>query len=67
MLYELTVTKLEANEQYEEQMKAYRDLNRYGPLSGNPPEPERQVRHLIVRLTEAEFEAIKQGIIVEWK
>jgi hypothetical protein len=67
MLYELTVTKIEANEHYDEQMKTYREVSRYGGWQGNMPEPERQIRQLTVRLTEAEFEAIKQGIIVEWK
>ena len=63
MRYYIKVFKLEENEQYVEQMKEWKERNRYGGM--NEVMPEREIRQpaLETILTEKEFDEIRKACI----
>lgn len=65
--YDLCVTKVEPNPDYDKQYKEYQEMSRYGGYQSNAPQPEREMREIKARLTEMEYEAVKRALLEVWK
>lgn len=67
--YRLVVTRFDANPNYQEQLAEWKSRTRYdnyGNVYGEPS-PITEGRALEVTLTEAEFEAVKRGVLEQFK
>jgi hypothetical protein len=67
-MYDLLITKIEKNEQYEKQVKDCADNQLFG-YRGNTVSPQEfvEIRHIKARIADDEFEAIKRALLEVWK
>lgn len=66
-MYDLIITKVEKNEQFDEQRKQYEQDRRYGNSFGTEPQPEVEIRQLKAQITEEEYQVIRRALIEHWK
>lgn len=69
MHYKLTVEKIEKNTDFNEQMKQWKEVNRYnGSFQQSPPPQEETIKNVLtVELTEEQFVAIKAEVFKTFK
>lgn len=65
MTYKLTIVSFEPNHNFEEELKDFREKNRYGRTDFNDSGPQKEIvrNTLEVHLTEEQFETVKKAVI----
>lgn len=64
MLYKISIVRLEPNPEFEAQLEAYREKERYLTYQTNGyPAAEREVKKLETVLTEDEFNAVRKACL----
>ena len=65
--YTLNITSHTPNPNYEDELTEYRDRSRYYNVSIAAPSPTKVERELVVTLTEDEFNAVRHGVLEQFK